>query len=324
MNNVNNQPVPLQNIHILSEDNLSKGKIKVGINGRGRTVLSVEPQWSLVRWLKNTFGNRDAFKDLHNQFCMAAACYNEQEDTTNRVINIVKRDVLPVFSKKKNAINENTIATTIKDFVPTFNLLINDSQKAYDHAELQASYLNALFESKTIQIDNTDNFLTSLMTLKLIDPEKAKMFENIEKKLEDTFKNSKKQDLYNKKCHAIRSKAISFLKKTNLDKYNKLLDNTGEHSESYHGNGDEKNAENSNSNTSNPNLSIREHFEYIKKKISAMKEASENITEPFSKEDIEFIIDHFKKERSESPSHPFNIIKIRLSEIINNVKNNNS
>ena len=67
----------------------TKGRLYVLPDSQGRTIIGVLPKWSLAQWLKNTFGNRNARKVIHDQVLQALVNDSTPKSLKERLVKDV-------------------------------------------------------------------------------------------------------------------------------------------------------------------------------------------------------------------------------------------
>ncbi|WP_281645697.1 hypothetical protein [Parendozoicomonas sp. Alg238-R29] len=190
---------PTTFIHNLSQLELangSKGRIKIGADSKGRAVVKVTSNWSLVLWLKNTWGNSKAKQTLHDQ---ALTTLRSTEISSirikERLVTDIRSGVFPFMSKSERRTINQTFGskeTVAKEQVNQHLLL--EPTKALDTARQELERLKAKLPS--VSIADTTVFMRATHSGALQDPDSAAEFEAFHTTLEQHFESTSQKRLY--------------------------------------------------------------------------------------------------------------------------------
>ena len=94
------------NLSIFEQAKGSKGRFEFGQDERGRIVVKVSPEWSLVLWIKNTFLNRSYKRIFHAQVLEQLSSPSASKSLRERLVKDIREGVFPFVSTKESVTKE--------------------------------------------------------------------------------------------------------------------------------------------------------------------------------------------------------------------------
>ncbi len=215
--------------HVEKTGGSSVGRLKIGRDSKGRTVVSTVPHWSLKLWIINTFG-RKTRKTIHNIHQSALAVLVEKESPKPLVKRVVRRALeggFPSLSRREQNVLINGANEKINLGVVKYPLtgLVSHPDMAFSRAKEEEKKIRDKLPD--VSVADVQEFFEAYQALELVDPGgwEIHTLYDIVGKVRSHFRNTHQAEFLHDARHKIYTELLEALSDANPRLYRKKLRN---------------------------------------------------------------------------------------------------